>query len=155
ENPGDEFRFDLPHADGHAVPAVFGLMENPDNSSRMEDAPSSGAVEELQGILAYKDGKLSLTLRNKAGLTLKNVRVLFRLPLEFKDGVVKQALADMGPGEEKTIEIQPALASEDFLYTSDRLYLAAQVDFDSPVIPKRLYCTVFAPGYAADPSYPR
>src|SRR5207245_2640180 len=88
-----------------------------------------------------------------AGKKVENIRVTFRLPLKWKEGVIKRTLGSLDEkGSEISFLLKPA--SSDYLYTSDKAYVVAQIDAVSGGKRVRGYATCFEDAPKSDASYP-
>ena len=117
---------DLSH-DGEFGPvAAYGRSDNPGNSDRWDDvAPFSG----VRALLQRRPDHLVLHLKNDGEAPLRRIRVTFRLPLRWREGVVRRNLEALGPGSTATLKIDLSERPETDGYADGVEYDVAQVDF--------------------------
>jgi peptidoglycan/xylan/chitin deacetylase (PgdA/CDA1 family) len=98
-----------------------------------------------------KDGDmLQLSILNDGDAPLENVRLLYRLPLEWKEGVVTKHLGSIPRG--RFIDrLALKVDQTDAKYTSGTAFYAAQIDWAGG----RLHVTARSSDPKLDPSYPR
>jgi hypothetical protein len=92
-----------------------------------------------------------LTLANSGDVPLEDVRILYRLPLEWAEGVVVRRPGRLRPGVPLQDRLVPTRATRDAKYTSGSAIFAAQIDFPGG----RLHVTARTADPNVDPSYPR
>ena len=133
-----DYTFDLPHGGDHGLPQAYG-------------PPALG----IEASLSFAGNQLQLRLRNPSEAKIENIRVVFRLPLKWKEGVVKKALDGLWPGENKQIVVTLTPATSDYLYTDDKAYCVAQMDAVRNGKRVRDYATCFEEPPPPDASYPK
>ena len=146
-------RFHLGHDPSQRLPAKFGWIRNDDNRSEPNDSDRDEDFPALSGLLHKQGNALRLVLRNGARSALTNVRITYRQPLAWNDGVVVRHVGEIAEGQYRD-SLPMTLARPDYKYRSHVSFHAAQVDFDCNGRAGRLYLTCRAPGLAPDPSYP-
>jgi hypothetical protein len=92
-----------------------------------------------------------LRLDNTGDHPLEDVRILYRLPLEWTDGVVVRRPGPIAAGGSVRDRLVPTRATADAKYTSGSAFTAAQVDFNGG----RLHVTSHTADPDVDASYPR
>ena len=90
------YGFDLPHSAGKSIPSAIG-------------AEAMG----VEASLKREGDGLNLELKNTGEGRLENIRVAFRLPLKYSEGVVKNWAGSLEPGENKEVEIAVHEAGQD------------------------------------------
>ena len=85
------YAFDLFHDRGRGAIEACAATDNPENSDRLDEA--KGGVEGLRALLYRRDQVLTLALRNEGTQPLRDLRVVFRLPLRWQEGVVRKQLS--------------------------------------------------------------
>lgn len=105
----------------------------------------------LSARLRFQDGALHLSLTNAGDAPLEDVRILYRLPLEWADGVVARRPGPIRPGEPFQDRLALTRDRTDAKYASGSAIFAAQIDFSGG----RLHVTARAADPNPDPSYPR
>jgi peptidoglycan/xylan/chitin deacetylase (PgdA/CDA1 family) len=113
-------RFHVPHAPTSTLPSKIGWVEGEGTDP---DFPA------LRARLRMEGGALELTLDNAGDRPIEDVRVLYRLPLEWAGGVVVRRPGPIPPGGLLRDRLAPTRATADAKYTSGSAFLAAQVDF--------------------------
>jgi len=135
-------RFHVSHPPASGLPSKIGWV---DGEGTDPDFPA------LRARFRYVDGALELTLENLGNDPIEDVRVLYRLPLEWAGGVVVRRPGPIAPGGSIRDRLAPTRATVDAKYTSGSAFYAAQVDFKGG----RLHVTTHAADPKVDPSYPR
>jgi len=144
---------DLYHDRDQRLPAAIGLIENPDNHDELGDGDVSDDFPDIGGLLHFREGRLELTLDNRGGRPLEDVSVMYRLPLAWKEGVIRR---QVGPVSRRFTDVaQPTLDRPDYKYTSGTSFYAAQVDFVRGGEAGRLHLSCRAPNRERDASYPQ
>lgn len=135
-------RFHAPHPPSEKLPSKIGWIEGQGTDP---DFPA------LRAGLRVVDGALELTMDNSGSEPLEDVRILYRLPLEWAGGVVVRHPRPIPPGGSFQDRLALTRATVDAKYTSGSAFYAAQVDFKDG----RLHVTTHAADPGVDPSYPR
>ena len=152
ESPGAEVRqvsldgpyaFDLFHDKSRGEVEVYAEADNPGNADQLGDAKSG--LQGLRALLHRKGRLLSLVLRNDGNQALRDIRVVFRLPLRWKDGVVRKQVASLAEGASVTLEVPLTERSAPEHYSDGLEYDVAQVDFRGQRR-GRLYAVCEVPG---------
>ena len=134
-------RFQVPHAPASRLPGKIGWIEGEGSDP---DFPA------LRAQLRFQGGALELTLANAGDAPLEDVRIAYRLPLEWAEGVVVRRPGRIPAGRFQD-RLIPTRATRDAKYASGSAFFAAQVDFAGG----RLHVTARAADPNVDPSYPR
>jgi hypothetical protein len=90
---------------------------------------SADGVEGLQALLQRKEGGLALQLHNGGAQPLHDIRVVFRLPLRWKDGVVRREVKSLEGGSSVTLDASLTERTDAAAYIDGSEYDVAQVDF--------------------------
>ena len=143
--------FHLAHDRTQQMPVKIGLIANPENRSDLESADPD--FPEIPGLLHSEGGHLILRLRNRGDQPLENLRVTWRLPLEWKKGVHIENIGQIGAGEEQILKLEPTFSgSEKSRFGSG--YFVAQVDFSQAGDAGRIHFTCNTKAIIADASWP-
>ncbi|MFA5058885.1 MAG: polysaccharide deacetylase family protein, partial [Opitutaceae bacterium] len=121
------YGFDLFHDRQQGVIEAYGTTDNPTNGERMESVPAG--PEGLRALLYRKGRVLTLELRNEGTCALEDVRVVFRLPLRWEEGVVRKQVGALGSGASVTLEVPLTERADPGHYSDGPEYDVAQVDF--------------------------
>ena len=140
---GGAYAFDLSHGQDHGTIEAYAESDNPGNTERLEEAKSP--TEGLRARLCRKDRVLTLALRNEGGQTLHDIRVVFRLPLRWQEGVVRKQVGTLAGGASVTLDVLLAERADARHYSDGPDYNVAQVDYRGQRR-ARLYATCEAPG---------
>lgn len=143
----------LHHDRVQRLPAAIGLIENSDNHGELRDEDVSDDFPEIGGLLHFRQGGLHLTLDNRGHQLLEDVNVIYRLPLAWKEGVIRRHVGSIR-GQFRDV-VQPTLARADYKYTSGTSFYAAQVDFIRAGQAGRLHLSCHVPNRQRDASYPQ
>lgn len=137
------YGFDLFHDRNRGPVEAYGESDNPANA---EDLGDGGvATEGLRAVLHRDGDRLLLLLRNASDQPLRDLRATFRLPLRWREGVVRMRIAAIAAGQAASVEVpltQRAGAEE---YSVGPEYDVAQVDFVG-ARRARVYATCESPG---------
>ena len=117
---------DLEHDSQFGPVAVYGRSDNPENNDRLGDV---AALAGLRARLQRGADHLVLHLRNDGEDPLRHIRVTFRLPLRWREGVVRRHLEDLEPGSAASLRIDLLERPEADGYSDGVEYDVAQVDF--------------------------
>ncbi|MFA5057188.1 MAG: polysaccharide deacetylase family protein [Opitutaceae bacterium] len=137
------YAFDLFHDRQRGAIEVYAETDNPENSDQFEG--TAAGAEGLRALLYRKGRVLTLALRNEGGRALEDLRVVFRLPLRWEDGVVRKHVGSLGAGAAVTLEVPLTERADAEHYTDGAEYNVAQVDFRGSRR-VRLYVTCEVPG---------
>lgn len=135
-------RFNVPHAPSQRLPSKIGWVEG---EGVDPDFPHVTAR------LRFRNGALELLLDNRAGAPLEDLRILYRLPLEWAGGVVMRRPGTIRAGTPFQDRLPLTAATTDSKYRSGSAFFAAQVDFKGG----RLHVTTHASDPCEDASWPR
>lgn len=148
--------YHVSHDRQQLLPAKIGMVPlNHANRHEPVKDDYSDDFPDLRGLLHFEDGKLKLTLENKGDKPLRHVRLTYRLPLMWKEGVVRRDLPDIAGGKAAADSLTPTQVQKDQRYTMGRNFFAAQLDFVLDDRPGRLHlgCKT-APAEMTDRTYP-
>jgi peptidoglycan/xylan/chitin deacetylase (PgdA/CDA1 family) len=150
---GESYRFNLYHNHNKKLPEKIGWIANKDNHQKVKDTDVGKDFGGLKGVL-YLDGtKLGLELVN-GGNELRDIRVTYRLPLAWNDGVQVRHEDKIAANACLSDEITLKRAKTGFNYDIGVAFYAAQVDFTCADKAYRLYLTTSVRSDAEDTSYP-
>jgi peptidoglycan/xylan/chitin deacetylase (PgdA/CDA1 family) len=137
------FAFDLFHDHGRGAIAACAESDNPGNVDKLGEAKPG--PEGLSALLHRGSGALKLYLRNDGPQPLRDLRVVFRLPLRWQGGVIRGTLPKLASGAADTLEVALAERADPDHYKDGPEYDVAQVDFIG-ARRARLYATCESPG---------
>jgi hypothetical protein len=144
---GGAYAFNLGHDTPRALPAKI------DRLATGEGIPAEFPF--LSASLTRRGNELALNIGNTGDKPLQDVRLVYRLPPAYKNGLVKRKLGDI----KATASIGDALAldppRDEWEYQAGESRYVAQVDFISGGEPGRLYIVLTEPETGGDPSFPR
>jgi len=149
------FQFHLFHDRNRPLPKKIGLVSNPDNRAALAETDQDADFPGLKALLRFQDGELLLLLDNQGREPLRGVRLTYRLPLAWKEGVVRRAIEDVPAGSRREEGLQPKRATAEYKYNAGPAFFAVQIDFMLGAEPGRLHVTCRAKSPARDPSYPQ
>ena len=153
----DLFLFHVFHDRDTSLPARIGLVSNARNRPVPADGDEALDFPGLKGLLSLGGDGLHLVLKNQTATPLSNVRIIYRMPLSWKEGLIHRTLKEeIGPGAQWNDIVKPSSPVSDYKYTAGTAYYQAQVDFGHGAITGRLHldCRVKNP-IERDPSYPQ
>jgi peptidoglycan/xylan/chitin deacetylase (PgdA/CDA1 family) len=124
---GGGYAFDVPHDRTRGAVAAYAQSDNPSNAAGFEG--STAGPDGLRAFLQRSGAALRLALRNEGTQELKDVRVVFRLPLRWREGVVRRHIALLGAGTTVDLEVglDPSDAGDACRIGPE--YDAAQIDY--------------------------
>lgn len=156
DESGAEYRFNLKHDRNQFLPETIGLVPpNLTNRTVPEAQDHDLRFPGLQALLCFQNGQLRLMLDNQSGVPLEKVRVTYRLPLAWREGIVRRRLGTIRAGAQRADALRPTLARSDYKFNSYRYFFAAQVDFLRGGRPGRLHVVCTVPLARQDRSYPQ
>lgn len=123
---GDAYEFDLSHDRNLGRVDVYTLTHAEAGETQREGP--EGGLEGLVALLRRKDGELVLSLHNGGPRALRDIRVTFRMPLRWAEGVVRRNIAQLQAGSSETVKV-PLTESSGAGFTCGAEYDAAQIDF--------------------------
>jgi hypothetical protein len=150
------FLFHLRHDRTQALPMKVGLTPpNTENRAALTDRDTDTDFPGLRALLHRQDGQLRLVLDNQGEQPLTRVRVTYRLPLAWKEGIVRRKLKDV-PAKARTEDtLSPTPADTDYKLNSANAFFVAQVDFARGDGPGRLHVSCCQRNENPDRSYPQ
>ncbi|MCX7012371.1 MAG: polysaccharide deacetylase family protein [Candidatus Sumerlaeota bacterium] len=126
----DVFLFHLFHDRSRSLPEKTGLVSNAENRAALADRDEDADFPGLKGLLSFDGKALRLILRNQTSAPFKDVQVIYRLPLAWKEGLIRRVLKeDIKPGAQWEDIVTPSGLTTDYRYTAGTAYYQAQVDF--------------------------
>lgn len=146
------YAFDLFHDRGRGPIAACSEAANSGDSDRTADAKAG--PEGLRALLHREGGILKLHLRNDGPGPIRDIRVVFRVPLRWSDGVIRRALPELESGATATLDAPLSERPDPGAYSDGPEYDVAQVDY-AGVARGRLYATCDGPGAEPGPSFAR
>jgi hypothetical protein len=152
----DVYAFSLSHNRDQALPVKIGLVPpNVDNRAVLKDGDQDTDFPGVRALLHFHNGKLVLILDNQGPEPLTQVRVTYRLPLAWKDGIVRKGIADVPAQGRRETRFAPAPLHADYKYNSGTSFFVAQIDFRQGTTPGRLHTACLVANPKRDPSYPQ
>lgn len=153
---GDGYVFSLGHDRNQGLPAKIGLIKpNTDNHKVLTATDQDTDFPGLRALLYSDNGRLTLVLDNQGQAPLRDVRVTYRLPLAYKEGVAWRRVADVAAHQQRTALFTPTPALSDYKYTAGNQFMIAQVDFVRGDERGRLHLACYPPPVAVDHAYPQ
>ena len=131
------------------------MPPNVDNRAELADRDQDTKFSGLRALLHFHEGKLRLILDNQGREALKDVLLTYRLPLAWKDGVVRKEIANLAAKSRHEEAIALAQAHKDYKYNSGTAFFVAQIDFRQGTTPCRLHTACLYKETAVDHSYPQ
>jgi len=123
---GESYAFDLFHdADKGPVEAYAEAVALPGGQPQ----GPAGGVEGLEAHLQRTDGGLALHLHNAGVQPLRAIHVVFRLPLLWREGVVRREVESLDGGSSITLDAPLTARADAAAYSDGSEYDVAQVDF--------------------------
>lgn len=154
--PESPFRFNLSHDRSRHLPIAVGMTPpNIDGRKSFGDKDFDEKFPGLKALLNFEGGTLRLAIENAGKAPLESVRVTYRLPLAWKEGVVRRRLAGVAPGGTIKDEFAPTLERPDYKFTAGESFYVAQIDFERDGAAGRLHAACIVNEPKADPSYPQ
>ena len=145
----------LKHDRNQALPAKIGLAPaNVENRAELTDRDEDPKFAGVRALLHFHGGTLRLALENQAAEALTDLRITYRLPLAWNEGIVRQQVADLPAKSRREEAITPTLAHADYKYTSGTAFFVVQLDFRQGGAPRRLHAVCLCKPPAVDHSYP-
>jgi len=123
---GGRFAFDLCHDSDRKMIAVYGESKNPSNDSEMRVLNS---FEGMRAFLFRRENILMLRIANVGNSDLREIRVVFRLPLRWTQGVISRRVETMAPASTTSLEIPLDGRLDADGYSDGEEYCVAQIDF--------------------------
>jgi peptidoglycan/xylan/chitin deacetylase (PgdA/CDA1 family) len=148
--------FHLEHDRNQALPAKIGLAPpNVENRAELAEGDQDPKFAGVRALLHFHGGKLRLALDNQSPQPLTGLRVTYRLPLAWNEGVVRRQVADLAAKSRREETITPTRAESDYKYNSGTAFFLAQLDFRQGPLPGRLHAVCLCRQPAVDHSYPQ
>lgn len=141
----------VPHSEGHKLPAAFDWHRNPENRSDTL-ASGTGAIQGLSSRLWAGPDSLHLLLKND-GPTMEGLRIAWRLPLGTTP-IPATHRDRLKSGDTLKLSL-PLGLEDDPLLQQGRWYGAAQIDFEREGQRLRLYSDTRLSAPPRDPSLPK
>lgn len=136
------YAFDLDHSREHGPIKVYAESDNPGNADQFNE--SKGGTEGLRALLFRQDRFLTLLLRNDSAHALRDIQVVFRLPLRWEEGVVRKQVGSLAGGAAVSMQVPLTERASVAHYITGQELDVAQVDFLGPRR-ARLYATCETP----------
>jgi len=145
--------FNLYHTSNQKLPEKIALVTNKENRNNVlkEDPDFPG----LKTLLYFDNGALSLLIENQTNKPMENIRINFRLPLAFKEGIVRKKIKDIPAGKIILEKLTPTLFKKDYKYNAGSYFLATQIDFTLAGKTGRIHATCKVKNNIEDKSYPQ
>ena len=124
---GPSYSFDLFHDTRRGSIGAFHESSNPTNTDQL--GHGEAGPEGLQALLFHRGERLTLILKNSGGCNLSDIRVVFRLPLRWKTGVVRESLRDLEKGASTQVQIQLSEREDSGHFCDGSEYDVAQIDY--------------------------
>jgi len=142
----------LGHDRARRLPEAIALVENLNNHPALSSRDSAAKFPGLAALLHLDGGRLQLDVQ-ESGAPLRDVTLIYRLPVAWKEGIVRRQVGDIT--ERFHDELSPTRADDDYRRVCGPAFYAVQVDFTRDGRPCRLHASCFVPAPARDPSFPQ
>ncbi|NSW54683.1 MAG: polysaccharide deacetylase family protein [Armatimonadetes bacterium] len=131
----------LPHSQGHGVPTRVDHVTSP------ADPDQFATPAEFPGLAVRlnpqpEDSRVTLSLKTNPDTPLGNVRVTFRLPMQYREGVLAADPGDVVAGTTVVAQADLPPVREDPAWSQGAPYWVAEVDFVSLQGPGRIFVTI-------------
>ena len=140
---GKSYGFDFFHDRDRGATQIYAERDNPTNSDQLETAEGGGGS--LRALLFRRGQELALTLKNDGTARITDVRVAFRLPLRWREGVINREVSAIEPGGSVTVRVALTERADAAAYMDGTEYDVAQVEYRGQ-LRGRLYLTCEVPG---------
>ena len=151
----DYFLFHLYHDRHQKLPKKIGIICNEHNRRTLTKTDENADFPQLKSLLYLNNGQLHLVIDNQSNEPVENIRITYRLPLAFGQGVVRRKIKDISAGTRREEKLTPALLNGDYKYNAGISFFLAQIDFTQAEQPGRIYTTCRAINDVKDHSYPQ
>jgi peptidoglycan/xylan/chitin deacetylase (PgdA/CDA1 family) len=148
----NSYAFDLYQDHNRGTIDSYAESDNPSNSDKL--AATKGSSGNLHALLFRRGPLLSLTLRNDSAQPVSDIRVAFRLPLRWQQGVIHKQLNELPPGASITLQESLSERPDPAQYSDGLEYDVAQVDYRGQSR-SRLYAVAEVKGEDLSPSFAR
>ncbi len=155
ERRSGEYLFNLYQDRSQMLPEKIGLVNNERNRSEMGNGDEDGDFAGLGALLCFRNNMLRLTIDNQTNEMLDNVRITYRLPLRWKEGINVREIGTIEAGRKIIDELKPTAVTDDYRYTAGSAYYVAQVDFVTGGRAGRVYATCKVRNDVEDKSFPQ
>ena len=145
----------LHHDRDQALPTKIGRVHNADNRAEIADGDSDADFPDIKVLLHFRGGKVRTLIDNRGSEPLTNVRITYRLPLAWKEGVVRRSVEDVPSRSRREDAIAPSPAETDYKYNSGLSYFLGQIDFVRGGKAGRIHASCHVKNTAIDRSYPQ
>ena len=144
---------DVAHDRARRLPEAIALVENPHNHSSLSEKDLVAEFPGLAALLHFDGGRLQLELQDRGAGPLQDVTLTYRLPVAWKEGVVRRQIGDVAGRFHDGLS--PTRADGDYRLICGPGFCAAQMDFRRDGRPLRLHLSCIVPAPDRDPSFPQ
>lgn len=118
-------------------------VDNPDNRLPKQGEFASAKFPDLTAAISVdlKKETCRVDFANNGKTLLRDIRVAFRTPPSFGDGVSYRSLSELAPGKSCTFARKLGVRRSEPEYQGGPLYFVAQIDFHDGSAPGRIYAT--------------
>ncbi|MBK1877201.1 polysaccharide deacetylase family protein [Pelagicoccus mobilis] len=131
---------DLPHGAGRAMPLRVGHIDNEGNVSDLAEAVSDADFPNTKALLSFDGKSLRLQFDASKNGSLSDVKIAYRLPLAWEEGLEIRDVAELDDGR-FDLSWKPGLRVGANKYMGGKHYFVAQIDFKKDGAPSRLFAT--------------
>ena len=134
-------KFNLPASQDQHVSTKTAVVENSKNQALKDAVKESAKFPGIKSALEIdlSPNRLLFIIKNESSSKLQNVTTTFRLPMKWKNGVVRKTLPDLPSGKEQIIKFDMGPMNKDLESNEGTLFFAAETDFDYGNQSGRLY----------------
>lgn len=144
--------FHLAHDRDQRMPEKIGHVANPENQDDFIAADAD--FPQINGGLRAVDGGLSLALQNHSESPLENLRVTWRTPLAYEEGVRVEDIGTVDAAAKRDFKLKLTPSDSDKARIGSA-YFVAQADFTHAGKPGRIHFTCNRAAVEPDSSWPR
>jgi len=145
----DVARFQLHHATSEQLPKRIDHL-----ACEQQEPVKSAKFPGVEGELSFDGSEVRLEVHNTSASPLRQLRIVYRLPLVAESGVVRRERFDLAPGQIYRDVLPLGSTCTDARYRIGSYFVAAQLDFRQEEAAGRIHLSAHAPGSWDDASYP-
>ncbi len=150
---GGEFWFHLSHDRNMKLPKTIASYQNHDNHDSLQETDTHDSFPFITASLHMRRKSLEFFLRNESGQPITNIRLVYRLPLAWRRGVMKKQLGTLNGGAERRDRVRLTPRERDYKCHAGTSVYVVQMDFVHAGSPGRLYVSCRVERNKKDSSY--
>jgi len=145
----------LYHDKNQKLPEIIGKIDNENNRKFLTESDQAPEFPGLSALLYFDNSRLCLDIQNKTEQPITDVRLVFRFPLAWEPGLIREKIKQIPPDTVLNKTVMSKRLHSGCKYMAGMDFFAAQMDFISNGRSGRIHTTCKLKNNLSDDSCPQ